>query len=375
MEYIKATEIAKDLNVSKSTIHKYIREGFLPAKLSFNSKQSHYVINSVDYQDWKSKHFAGVAKNKISKYTRRTRDLTLQRIKELKLDWLNWCATGKLNGRPISERTVEIYSYYLDLYLKKLGKYASKPIVSLVNLREVLGEIDVKSFSTKKNIYDSVMSFSKYLTKNNFIDNKLFIQELKELKPRRLFPAKRVVISEQDINRLVDFIQSNTKYHNSYDKVLSKTLITFLANTGLRASECCNLKLEDVSLINRTVYVKLGKGKKNRMVGLTDKALSVLTPYLEMRLKIQTKLENFFINRAGTAFNNQSLAKRIKRLGKQINLDISPHALRRSFVTINVNQGKPLVHLQIACGHSDITTTRNYCMTSQNEVIEAMKGW
>lgn len=375
MEYLKAIDIARDLGISKSTVQKYIREKFLPAKLTFDSKQSYYVISSFDYMDWKSKHFAGVAKHKISKYTRRTRDLTLVQIQDLKTDWLNWCATGKLGGKPIAERTIEIYDYYFELYLKKLGKYAPKPIISVKNLREVLGSINVKSHSTKINIYHSIISFTKYMLKNQMLDDKSFIAELKELKPRRLFPPKKLVISERDLNRLIDFIDKNRNYNNNYDRLLSKTLIVFLANTGLRASECCKLKLEDIDLINRLVQVKLGKGKKNRVVGLNQRATDSLIEFLEVRFKHFSNKEYCFLSGIGTLFDNKSLCKKIKRLGRQIGVDISTHALRRSFVTINVNHGKPLVHLQIACGHADITTTRNYCMTSQDEVVEAMKGW
>jgi site-specific recombinase XerD len=73
--------------------------------------------------------------------------------------------------------------------------------------------------------------------------------------------------------------------------------------------------------------------------------------------------------------NRDTVHQKIERVSRHFDFHFTPHALRRAFVTINVNQGKPLVHLQIACGHSDITTARNYCMTSQNEVIEAMKNW
>lgn len=67
--------------------------------------------------------------------------------------------------------------------------------------------------------------------------------------------------------------------------------------------------------------------------------------------------------------------EKIRRLSASAGLKISPHGLRRSFVTINAGKGKPLNHLRIACGHSDITTTQGYCMTSEDEVLKAMKNW
>jgi len=69
------------------------------------------------------------------------------------------------------------------------------------------------------------------------------------------------------------------------------------------------------------------------------------------------------------------LLNRIRRLGKKLNIDVSPHALRRAFVTINANKGRSLVMLQMACGHSDIKTTRSYCKTTEEEVIREMKNW
>jgi integrase/recombinase XerD len=69
------------------------------------------------------------------------------------------------------------------------------------------------------------------------------------------------------------------------------------------------------------------------------------------------------------------LLNRIHKLGKRIGIDVSPHALRRAFVTINANKGRSLVMLQMACGHSDIKTTRSYCKTTEDEMIREMQQW
>jgi integrase len=70
-----------------------------------------------------------------------------------------------------------------------------------------------------------------------------------------------------------------------------------------------------------------------------------------------------------------AIYNRLKRLGKEAGVTVSPHALRRCFVTLNANKGRPLQMLKHACGHSDIKTTMGYCMTTEQEVIEAMKEW
>jgi site-specific recombinase XerD len=49
--------------------------------------------------------------------------------------------------------------------------------------------------------------------------------------------------------------------------------------------------------------------------------------------------------------------------------------MRPAFVTINANKGRSLVMLQMACGHADIKTTRDYCRTSEQEMVKAMQEW
>ncbi len=66
---------------------------------------------------------------------------------------------------------------------------------------------------------------------------------------------------------------------------------------------------------------------------------------------------------------------RLRLIGKRVGVVVSPHTLRRAFVTLNANQGRSLVMLQIACGHANINTTRSYCQTSEDEVIAAMQNW
>jgi site-specific recombinase XerD len=67
--------------------------------------------------------------------------------------------------------------------------------------------------------------------------------------------------------------------------------------------------------------------------------------------------------------------QRVRRIGDKAGVQTASHALRRAFVTLNANKGRSLVMLQMACGHADIKTTRDYCRTSEQELIEAMKGW
>lgn len=371
--YLSTDEIAKDMGLAKRTIQTYCKESFLPAKLVWLNGKTEYKIESDQYLSWKQEHFNGLKRGNQNRHTRTTKPLGKENLDPVIYEWLEWCRTGMLTGKPIKPRTVELYNYYFYLYLKTLGKNPSKPLISINNARLVIGSFPVKSFSTKLNIYSALMSFAKYLAIQGKLEED-FRDKLKELRPRRYLPAKKTSLNEKQLEKLISSIDDIEGSSNSYDKLTSKALVTTLANTGLRASELCKLTLKDVDLESRLIKVRLGKGNKDRTVGINEALYTVLIEYLKARPVNDSEL--FFINKIKEGFNPHALCQKITRLSKRSGVGvISPHSLRRSFVTINAAKGKPLNHLRIACGHADITTTQGYCMTSQDEVIEAMKGW
>ncbi|MCA9800316.1 MAG: tyrosine-type recombinase/integrase, partial [Cyanobacteria bacterium HKST-UBA04] len=130
----------------------------------------------------------------------------------------------------------------------------------------------------------------------------------------------------------------------------------------------------DVDLANGVLMVEQGKGGKRRKVGMNQTLLAHMKRYI-CTLSDTHESAPLFLNTKGLRMQRDGLLNRIRRLGKQTGIKVSPHVLRRAFVTINANKGRSLVMLQMACGHSDIKTTRDYCKTTEDEVIQAMKGW
>ena len=141
-------------------------------------------------------------------------------------------------------------------------------------------------------------------------------------------------------------------------KLISKTLILLIANTGLRSQECANLELRDIDLINRVLSVRLGKGNKNRRIGLNQEALSVIKEFLDARPK--TGEPNFFVFKNGKPISRDALAQRFSRRKEKGWIDASLHSLRRSFASRNADVGRPLTVIQAALGHSSLLTTQNY---------------
>lgn len=374
MEYLTTQDIAEDLGLQQRSVQRYCQEGVLPFKVELLGKNFQYLIKAEDYIKWKHENFkASKSESRITRYKSSKRPLTKNQLRDMLAEWIHWSETGLLTGKPISTRTIEIYSHYIEYFFTELGRKPKMPIISLENLRLVLGQYRPEQFSTKQKIYDSVMSFSKYLVEKDLLTSETR-DSLRKVRPKRSLPPKRTVASEEQIKELLKVIDA-TPLMSPFNRLLDKTLVIFIAKTGLRAMEVCNLKLEHVDLNKRTIFVYLGKGAKNRKVGISDDLFELLTAYINERLKMPTGKDSFFISSTGSPLKKKTLMQKMKRLSLRSGIEITCHGLRRSFASINSSKGRPLNHLRIALGHSDLSTTQSYIMTTENEVIEAMKIW
>jgi integrase/recombinase XerD len=146
--------------------------------------------------------------------------------------------------------------------------------------------------------------------------------------------------------------------------VRDRTLLEVLYATGMRASECLGLRLEDVNL-NAGYAVCTGKGRKQRLVPLGEHAVAWLSRYLRDARPSFTRTKDcgrLFVNPRGGALSRQSLWIVVRRAATAAGLrrTISPHVLRHSFASHLIEGGADLRSVQALLGHADIGTTQIY---------------
>ncbi len=219
----------------------------------------------------------------------------------------------------------------------------------------------------------TLRSFLKYLEKTGY----------KTLSPT----AIDLIKAEQ---RQVEFLTS-TEIEKLFSQGDTNTLIgkrdraimKCIYSTGLRISELCQLNRNDINLETKEFVVR-GKGKKLRIVYLTDETAEIIKNYLQARLDTNAPLfirhnfkwENianlddeslrlwrFFIT---TMIKNYALKAGILK-------DISAHTLRHSFATTLLNNGADLRSIQEMLGHASITTTQVYTHVSNPRLKEIHK--
>lgn len=147
-------------------------------------------------------------------------------------------------------------------------------------------------------------------------------------------------------------------------------ILTFLY-TGLRMSELLNLKNQDVNFAERSLYVRLGKGRKDRYIPLHPKLIPVLKFYLKSRnkrLPISTYL--FTSVRSTKPLRPKNLYAIFKKIACTCGFHITPHMLRHTMAKLSLEANLNPYTLKEILGHAHIATTQIYMSISTKKVNE-----
>ena len=146
--------------------------------------------------------------------------------------------------------------------------------------------------------------------------------------------------------------------------IRDKAAMEIMYATGMRVSEMVDLPMDGLNLDVGFVKCR-GKGDKERIVPIGDKAREALRRYMDkVRPALAGKRHDthLFLSRLGKKISRQSFWKMIKKYTKaaRIKKDITPHTLRHSFATHLLERGADLRVVQEMLGHADISTTQLY---------------
>ncbi len=146
--------------------------------------------------------------------------------------------------------------------------------------------------------------------------------------------------------------------------IRDRALLELLYATGMRASECLALRIEDVNL-SAGYVVCTGKGDRQRLIPVGAQALHWVRFYLRtVRGSLAKRADpgTLFVNRAGRPLSRQGLWGMIKRAARRAGVRgaVSPHTLRHSFASHLLERGADLRSIQAMLGHADISTTQIY---------------
>ena len=260
--------------------------------------------------------------------------------------------------RNYSVNTQEAYRHDLTYFMQFLSERHLSPIdVKLEDLEQFAASLHEYAIGARSQsrVLFGVRSFYRFLT----LDGYLEVDPTELLESPILPKHLPTYLSTEEVDKLEDSIDLD-----SNEGQRNRAIIEVLFSCGLRVSELVNLKFSDLNLDEHFMRVT-GKGDKERLVPISDRAITELQRWFidRDRLKIKPGEEDYvFLNRRGHHLTRVMILIMVKRQAEVagIKKTISPHTLRHSFATALLRGGADLRVIQVLLGHANIGTTEVY---------------
>lgn len=278
--------------------------------------------------------------------------------------------------KNFSEHTLDAYTSDIVSFILWLNGVSCVD-VDFNKLREYLHFI--QRFDYKKTTIArktaSIRTFYKYLFRERFVDTNPAISLSAPKRPKSL-PK---FLTTEEIEQILNNVKIDTPagFRN-------RVILELLWATGMRVSELSNLNFGDLNIEENEIKV-FGKGAKERIVLISDRAKNYLIQYIKTARKLIAPEYNtgeinentpLFINSTGFRLQNKTIRKAINDVVERIELPkkVTPHVFRHSFATRLIENGADLRVVQELLGHAGISNTQIYThisMKHMKEVYEA----
>ncbi|MHB0997118.1 MAG: tyrosine recombinase XerC [Elusimicrobiales bacterium] len=276
--------------------------------------------------------------------------------------------------RNFSKNTIKAYQFDLGEFLAYAGanKAASPASMDRMLMRGYIAHISDRKVSrnTLLRKISAVRSFAGYLLETGQLRTDPFDLITIPKKEKRLprFLTEGEVGKLQDYNRPEEV---NSKEKAYYHALRDYALFELVYSSGLRRSEAAGLNVGDLDLYSGFVRV-MGKGSRERLVPVGDKALSAIREYLETRPKPISHGLPLFLNHKNGRLTGAGIALVFRKLAKRARFarPMNPHSVRHSFATHLLDRGCDLKSVQEMLGHKNLQTTEIYTHVSLERLKE-----
>ena len=269
-----------------------------------------------------------------------------------------------------SKLTIKAYSKDLEALSLFVLKTYNTPNIDAVNYAQIRSWIVsmVEQGITNRTVNRKISSLNTYY---KFLLKVGDITKNPLAKHKALKTNKKVQIpfSQTEIETVLEALNS----HNDYESVRNKFIIELFYTTGIRRIELTELKLNSISMANKTIKV-LGKRNKERIIPLLPSIIETTKHYLIKREALDNIVDNeyLFLTKKGIKIYETLVYRVINDYFREASAKVkrSPHILRHSFATHLLNKGADLNAVKELLGHSSLAATQVY---THNSIAELKK--
>ncbi len=272
--------------------------------------------------------------------------------------------------KDMQMRNFSHYTY--DAYLsktKEMIRYFKKPMeeVTTEELRNFLQKHlkEERKLSDRSiNYYNSIIRFVYEVTLDKILNKK-------QLPMRKQKRTVYKVLTKEELST----------FFNCVDNFKFKTIFMLAYGSGLRIGEIANLREEDIDGKNMRIFVREGKGNKERYTILSKKSLEMLRIYWT-KYRQNKRRGRIFLSESGAAITVGVIREHFRQYRRKAKLSekVTMHTLRHCFATNLIENGATLIQVKGLMGHSNIRSTMEYIHVAnidleiESPLDEFMKG-
>jgi site-specific recombinase XerD len=272
--------------------------------------------------------------------------------------------------RGYSPSTIVRYRTVINFYCREVGIKEIEEVTD-VNAREFFMDGRVNrgwKAVTFVSHHKSLLVFFRWCVENGYMEHNP-VEDMEMPKIEKTLPPK---LTKQEALRLLDVV-----YNYPYDwhllRYRNHAIFSMFILAGLRKKELLSLKLMDVDIENMSIFIRQGKGSKDRIIPMSRTLANSLEKYLEHRKRLKKTCPEFFVSlNRNKGFTENGMKHLVRRIQKASQIKFTIHRLRHTFATLMLEGGCDIYSLSRMMGHSDIKTTTIYLAASAEHLRSQM---
>lgn len=276
--------------------------------------------------------------------------------------------------RRMSEHTITAYQTDLNQFQTYLFSNYEITTIDQIKIHQIrswlvaLKEQKISDCSLKRKA-SSLKSFFQFLLK----EGKITVN-----------PIRRIILPKVAKMQLPNFLEreqtelllNNPNFLDTFEGNTARLILELLYQTGMRRAELINLKEEDIHFERKEVLI-FGKGRKARIVPLSDYLLIDLKEYTKLKKKLFENTGNYLLTlKSGKQLYDNFVYRVVKKYLKMVSTlnKTSPHLLRHTFASQLLNNGADLLAIKDLLGHSSLAATQIYTHVNIERLKEVYKN-
>jgi integrase/recombinase XerD len=216
---------------------------------------------------------------------------------------------------------------------------------------------------------NSLQAYNLFLAEQGIMHEQVVSMKRDRIKVATGSEGEVEVFSEEEISRLLFFVQNREKV-----SLRNQLIVNLLLYTGVRASELCAIKLTDIDYLTSTLNVT-GKGGKFREIPLRGDLVEMMREYIRTERQ-ESKFpdsEYLLVSQRAPKLHRDALNNLFEQLSRKLGFKMYPHKFRHTFCSRLIQKGVPVVTVSRIAGHANVQTTATYYVnTSRQDKLDAV---